>query len=83
LAVKRRSRPRAVVTDVSDFVDHHHLMVLVNGVVTVNRVAALHVTEPDQQLDLVVGPQLMSGSMIGANTASPAVAGMPGADSGS
>src|SRR3954452_7639057 len=33
-------------------------MVLVDGVVTVNGKAAIHVTEPDEQLDLVVEAQL-------------------------
>src|SRR5215211_3985278 len=45
---------RAAVTLLLDVEDHHHLMVLVDGVVTVDGVAALHVTEPDENLDLLV-----------------------------
>src|SRR4051812_35306335 len=52
------SRLRLVVTPILHVVEHHHLMVFVDGVVTVNGEAALHVTETDEYLDLVVGAQL-------------------------
>src|SRR5262249_44546960 len=56
--VSRSSGTRAVVTHVLDVVDHHHLVILVDRVVTVDGEAALHVTETDEQFDLVVEPQL-------------------------
>src|SRR4051812_15278013 len=51
----RNSRLSEVVTMLGDLVEHHHLMVLVDGVVTVDGIAADHVTEADEDLDLLVG----------------------------
>src|SRR3954453_20171345 len=53
-----RSWRGPAVTDGGNVVEHHHLMVLVDGVVTVERIAADHVTEPDEQLDRVAEAHL-------------------------
>src|SRR5436853_2257410 len=53
-----RSWRGPVVTDVGHVVEHHHLMVLVHGVVTVERIAADHVAEADEQLDGVAEAHL-------------------------
>src|SRR5262245_21782091 len=54
LSPSRSLRLREVVAGILHLPEQHHLMVFVDGVVAVHRIAAPEVAEPHDQLDLLV-----------------------------